>query len=134
MIGNFDITPYLIGLLSLLSLFLTSWLIPMLKSKTTIAQQEIIRAIVNTVVYAAEQLFGSGTGKEKLAYATGKAIEFLAKHGIRLDAETVRPYIESAVLELQNAFVIDVPFDEDDADGPVEGLAEWIRSDDESKE
>ena len=54
---EFDITPYLIGFLSLLALFISTWLIPMIKSKTTVSQQQIIRAGANIVVYAAEQIF-----------------------------------------------------------------------------
>lgn len=124
----FDVTPYLVGLLSLLTLFISTWLVPMLKSKTTLEQQEIIQAIVNTVVYAAEQLFGSGTGKQKLEYATNHAIERLKQIGIKLDADALRPYIEGAVKALNLKQGESVP--EED---PVPGLAEFIRSDDEGK-
>lgn len=124
----FDVTPYLVGLLSLLTLFISTWLVPMLKSKTTKEQQEIIQAIVNTVVYAAEQLFGSHSGKQKLEYATNHAIERLKQIGIKLDADALRPYIEGAVKALNLKQGESIP--EED---PVPGLAEFIRSDDEGK-
>jgi hypothetical protein len=100
-VKGFDITPFITGILSLIGLFITSWLIPMLKSKTTLAQQEIIRASANIVVYAAEQLFGTKKGEEKLAYATERLKERLSKAGIYLDNSAIRPYIEAAVQSLR---------------------------------
>lgn len=121
---EFDITPYLIGFFSLLTLFISSWLIPMIKSKTTQNQQDIIQAGANIVVYAAEQLFGTGFGQEKLAYATERLQERLKKYGIKIDNSALRPYIEAAVKALnlrQGDHMI--------IDAPVEGIADWLRSD-----
>lgn len=98
---EFDITPYLIGILSLVALFISTWLIPMIKSKTNQTQQEIIQAGANIVVYAAEQLFGTKHGEEKLAYATERLQERLAKYGIKIDNGALRPYIEAAVKALK---------------------------------
>lgn len=98
---EFDITPYLIGLLSLVALFISTWLVPMIKSKTTESQQEIISACAHIVVYAAEQLFGTKKGQEKLAYATERLQERLKKYGIKIDNSALRPYIEAAVKALK---------------------------------
>ena len=124
----FDITPYLIGLISLITLFIATWLVPLIKSKTTKEQQETIQAIADTVVYAAEQLFGSGMGKTKLEYAKERANERLKKYGIKLDEASLRPYIEAAVkaLNLRQEWVD--PYVE-----PVPGLSEFL-SDDKEKE
>ena len=122
---TFDITPYLIGFLSLLALFITTWLIPMIKSKTTVEQQEVIQALANIVVYAAEQLFkGTGKGAEKLAYALEKLHERLAAYGIKLDSEALRPYIEAAVksLNLRQDATQALEL------GPVPGLADWLNA------
>ena len=122
---TFDITPYLIGFLSLLALFITTWLIPMIKSKTTVEQQEVIQALANIVVYAAEQLFkGTGKGAEKLAYALEKLHERLATYGIKLDSEALRPYIEAAVksLNLRQDATSALNLD------PVPGLADWLKN------
>lgn len=138
----YDITPYLAGLLSLLALFITSWLIPMLKARTTRDQQELIQACARTVVFAAEQLFGTRRGQEKLAYATEQLQERLRKYGIKLDTSALRPYIEAAVMEFINFFddEEDEPHEEhvvgavgDDYEESEEGLADFIRSDDEGK-
>lgn len=126
----FDITPYVTGIFSLILLFISSWLIPMIKSKTTKEQQEIIQAGANIVVYAAEQLFkGTGMGQEKLAYATDQLLKQLASRGMKLDASALRPYIEAAVkaLNLKQEQGI---MEECTA---VPGLANWLRSDDEGK-
>lgn len=127
----FDITPYVTGIFSLILLFISSWLIPMIKSKTTKEQQEIIQAGANIVVYAAEQLFkGTGMGQEKLAYATDQLRKQLANRGMKLDASALRPYIEAAVkaLNLKQGQGI---LEECTA---VPGLANWLRSDDEGKD
>lgn len=138
----YDVTPYLAGLLSLLALFITSWLIPMLKARTTRDQQELIQACARTVVFAAEQLFGTRRGQEKLAYATEQLQERLRKYGIKLDTSALRPYIEAAVMEFINFFDDEeiVPHEEhvvgavgDDDEESLEGLADFIRSDDEGK-
>ena len=97
---EFDITPYLIGILSLVALFIATWLVPMIKSKTTAAQQEIIQAGANVVVYAAEQLFGTKKGAEKLAYAMERLQERMKAYGIKIDNSALRPYIEAAVKAL----------------------------------
>ena len=98
---EFDITPYLIGLLSLVALFISTWLVPMIKSKTNESQQEIISAGAHIVVYAAEQLFGTKKGEEKLAYATERLQERLKAYGIKIDNSALRPYIEAAVKALK---------------------------------
>lgn len=126
----FDITPYLVGFLSLLTLFISTWLVPMLKSKTTAEQQEIIQAMANIVVYAAEQLFkGTGLGQQKLAYALEHLQERLHKYGIKIDNEALRPYIEAAVKALnlkQDYLWVD--------DEPVEDLAKFLASGDKGNE
>jgi lipopolysaccharide export LptBFGC system permease protein LptF len=99
--AEFDITPYVIGILGLLSMFITTWLVPMIRAKTNETQQEIIQAGANIVVYAAEQLFGTKKGEEKLAYATERLQERLKKYGIRIDNGALRPYIEAAVKALK---------------------------------
>ena len=126
---QFDITPYIGGIFLIIAFFITTRLIPMIKAKTTISQQEIIQAGASTVVYAAEQLFGSGKGKEKLAYALAQLQERLEKYGIKLDPAALRPYIEAAVKALNLRQDMNVLFSDDS----IPGLAEFIRSDDEGK-
>lgn len=71
---------------------MTYKLIPWIQARTTAQQQELLRAAVSVAVYAAEQLYGAGAGKEKLMYVKGQ----LAKKGYRVDIDE----IEAAVREL----------------------------------
>lgn len=58
---------------------------------------EILRAVCSTAVQAAEQVYGSGKGQEKKAYALNVAEKYLSAKGIKLDLEIIDAYIESAV-------------------------------------
>lgn len=98
---EFDITPYITAILGLVAMFISTWLVPMIRAKTNETQQEIIQAGANIVVYAAEQLFGTKKGEEKLAYATERLQERLKKYGIKIDNGALRPYIEAAVKALK---------------------------------
>ena len=98
--AEFDITPFITGILGLIAMFISAWLVPMIRAKTNESQQEIIQAGANIVVYAAEQLFGTKKGEEKLAYATERLQDRLSKYGIKIDNGALRPYIEAAVKEL----------------------------------
>lgn len=66
--------------------------IPWLKSKTTREQQEYLLATVRVLVYAAEQMYGSGKGAAKLQYVQDE----LEARGLSVDM----PAIEAAVREM----------------------------------
>ena len=87
-----DLTPIFQAVLSILAALITHKLIPWIQARTTAQQQEMLRAAVSVAVYAAEQLYGAGAGKEKLMYVKGQ----LAKKGYRIDIDE----IEAAVREL----------------------------------
>lgn len=94
---TFDITDLVKALLALISVAITTFLIPYIKSKTNIQQQEQIIAWVKLAVAAAEQIYtGSGRGKEKKEYV----LKWLKDRGLTLDADTVDAMIEAAVHEL----------------------------------
>lgn len=67
-------------------------MIPWLKSKTTKEQQEYLLATIRVLVYAAEQLYGSGKGATKLQYVQDE----LESRGLSVDI----PAIEAAVREM----------------------------------
>ena len=87
-----DLTPIFQAVLGILAALITHKLIPWIQARTTAQQQEMLRAAVSVAVYAAEQLYGAGAGKEKLMYVKGK----LAKKGYKVDVDE----IEAAVREL----------------------------------
>ena len=87
-----DLTPIFQSILGILAALITHKLIPWIKARTTAQQQDLLRAAVSIAVYAAEQLYGAGQGKEKLLYVKGQ----LAKKGYHADVDE----IEAAVREL----------------------------------
>ena len=91
---NIDLTPIFQAIIALLAAVVTYKLIPWLKSKTTEQQQIVLKSVVNTLVFAAEQLYGAGKGAEKLDYVVTE----LNKRGYTAD----RAAIEAAVREQIN--------------------------------
>lgn len=92
---NIDITALLQALITLLAVVITGFVIPWVKTKTSIAQQEMIEKLVKQYVLAAEEIFDDeGMGHEKLNYVRNK----LNEHGIVYDKDA----IEAAVYEYIN--------------------------------
>lgn len=97
-----DITPLILMVLTAVSVTITVYLIPWLKSKTTEQQQQEINAWVKIAVQAAEQLYkGSGLGATKKQYV----LDFLANKGLIVDADAIENMIEAAVLELNKGVI-----------------------------
>lgn len=95
-----DVTNIIEIVIALIGAIITAFVIPWLRIKTTTAQRETTATIVKTLVYAAEQIFGSGAGEEKLQYVA----DMLKSHGYEIDVNDItddlRITIESAVSEL----------------------------------
>jgi len=91
-VPSVNLTPLIDAAIKLLASIVLVMIIPWVKSKLTAQQQELVRAAVSVAVYAAEQLYGAGAGKEKLMYVKGQ----LAKKGFHVDIDE----IEAAVHEL----------------------------------
>ena len=93
----FDLTSIITAIIGLIAAILTGFVIPYLKQKYGNQKINNIYNIICIAVQAAEQIFaGSQRGQEKKQYV----IDYLAKKGYALDAETIDNMIESAVLEL----------------------------------
>lgn len=88
-----DLTPIFQAVIALLASLVTIKLIPWIKARTTAQQQEMLRATISVLVYAADQMFKATEGKQKLMYVKGK----LADKGYHIDVEE----IEAAVRELR---------------------------------
>ena len=95
-----DVTNIIEIVIALIGALITAFFIPWLRVKTTAAQRETTAAIIKTLVSAAEQIFGSGMGEEKLQYVA----DMLKSHGYEIDVNDItddlRIAIESAVSEL----------------------------------
>ena len=63
-----DLTPILQAVIGLLAALITAKAIPWIQSRTTAQQQATLSTLVDVLVYAAEQIYGSESGQSKLAY------------------------------------------------------------------
>lgn len=91
---NIDLTPILQAVIGLLAAVITYKLVPWIKANTTIRQRDMMQATVKTLVYAAEQIYGAGTGKEKLEYVENE----LRVRGFAVDLAA----IEAAVKQMSD--------------------------------
>ena len=100
-----DITPILEAVATLAVALITTFVVPYIKSKTTLEQQTQINEWVRIAVSAAEQVYdGPGQGDKKKAYV----LTWLAGHGIAIDEDKLDAMIEAAVYELTNNGLIPV--------------------------
>lgn len=94
---TFDITTIIEALAALIAAIISAFVIPWIKSKTSVAQFEKIKLWAEAAVEAAEQIYtGSGRGEEKKRFV----IEFLANKGFKIDADSLDKLIEAAVFNL----------------------------------
>lgn len=80
-----DLTPILQLVIMLLSALITAFVIPWIKSKASAQQLEALASVTRTAVFAAEQVYGSGWGREKLRYAE----EYIRKKGYTVDVDLI---------------------------------------------
>lgn len=92
-----DLTPIIQAVITLAAALITVYLIPWLKSRTTVEQQTYVRMAVQVAVYAAEKAYGAGHGEEKLAYAE----QVLAKHNVKLDTEKLKALIDAEIKNME---------------------------------
>ncbi len=103
-----DFTPVLQAIVGLCAAIITTFVVPYIKSKTTLEQQTQLNAWVKIAVTAAEQVYdGPAQGDKKKTYV----LTWLAGHGISIDEDKLDAMIEAAVYELTNTGLI-----------PVEGM------------
>ena len=95
-----NITQILLGLILILGGVFTLIAWPYIKSHVSAEQLSMLAGIAQTVVYAAEKIFGAKMGEDKLAYALNLAKKLLEKKGLTFDEETIRAAIEAQVEQL----------------------------------
>lgn len=91
-----DLTPIFEAIIALIAALVTYKLIPWLKARTTESQQAILMATVRTLVYAAEQLYGAGKGKEKFTYVRQK----LQEKGFDVDVDAIEAAVKEITIEI----------------------------------
>lgn len=95
-----DITQILLGIILILGgvAILIVW--PYIKTHVSAQQLSTLAGIAQTVVFAAEKIFGAKMGDDKLAYALGLAKRLLESKGLTFDEEVIRAAIEAQVEQL----------------------------------
>lgn len=95
-----NITQILLGLILILGGIFTLVVYPYIKSHVSVEQFNTLYGIAQTVVYAAEKIFGAKMGEDKLAYALNLAKKLLEKKGLTFDEDEIRAAIEAQVEQL----------------------------------
>lgn len=95
-----NITQILLGLVLILGGVFTLILWPYIKAHVSSEQLSILYGIAQTVVFAAEKIFGAKMGEDKLAYALKMAKKLLEEKGLTFDEEVIRAAIEAQVKKL----------------------------------
>ena len=93
---NFDITDIIECVIALLSALVSAFVIPYIKSRLSESKRSQLIFWIKTAVRAAEQLYGSKTGKDKKEYV----VSFLLSKGMVFDIDEVTALIESEVYKL----------------------------------
>lgn len=94
-------TQIMVILVTLVSAVMTGILFPLIRSKVSAAQWELIKEFAVAGVQAAEIIFNAqGKGEEKLEWVTEYIEKQCKAHGIEIDMDTVRVAIENAWKDL----------------------------------
>lgn len=96
-----NITQILLGIIILIGGAVSLFVMPYIKAHMTADQIAILTGIAQTVVYAAEKIFGAKMGADKLAYAMNLAKSLLGKKGLTFDEDVIRAAIEAQVQSLK---------------------------------
>lgn len=89
MLGKIDLTPLIQAIIVVLSLIITYKVVPYLKSKLSESNYRYLKSVVETLVFAAEQLYGAGEGDKKLDYVLSK----LDEKGFTADRDVIEEYV-----------------------------------------
>ena len=93
---NIDYTAIIQAIITLVSLIITGFLIPLLRKKLSNEKLDELKKWVRIAVSAAEQLYGSKTGQQKKEFV----VAYLLSKGIVFDVDEVNALIESEVYKL----------------------------------
>lgn len=95
-----NITQILLGAIFILGGVFTLIAWPYIKAHVSTEQLSMLAGIAQTVVFAAEKIFGAKMGDDKLAYALGLAKKLLEKKGLTFEEDEIRAAIEAQVQQL----------------------------------
>lgn len=112
MIQNIDLTPIVQGLIVVISILITRYFVPWLKTEMTIAQREKLAGVVETFVFAAEQIYGSGWGQAKLNYVKARLMD----NGYTVDIDLIEATVRKHFGHTDSAGAEDLVEEEETAD------------------
>ena len=95
-----NITQILLGLILILGGVFTLIVWPYIRAHVSSEQLSMLAGIAQTVVFAAEKIFGAKMGEDKLAYALNLAKKLLEKKGLTFEEDVIRAAIEAQVEQL----------------------------------
>ena len=95
-----DLTQIMVILVTLVSAVMTGILFPLIRSKVSAAQWELIKEFAVAGVQAAEILLGAGNGKENFEQAKRYIEQQCKKYGIKMDADAIQVSVENAWKDL----------------------------------
>ena len=116
---NVNLTPLIQAIIAVLAALITYKLVPWIRSRTTAQQQANLQTLIRVLVYAAEQIYGAGSGQRKLDYVCS----ILRQRGY----EVSLPEIEAEVYKAFNmhAPIIGDEGDDGHAEDTYADLAKW---------
>ena len=85
-----DLTNLVNAVVALLAAIITAFVIPCIKAKATEKQLDLLAKATKTAVFAAEQVYGSGWGQEKMRYAK----DYLKAHGYTIDEDMIEATVK----------------------------------------
>lgn len=91
------------ALLMVLGVILTTYVVPLIKEKTSSAQFELVMKYAKILVESVEQLKSSGQlspSVDKKLYVSEKLTKWLNEKGIKITESQMNDLIESSVMEL----------------------------------
>lgn len=96
-----NLTPIIEAIIALLAALVTYKLIPWIKTKTTVEQQTALNIAARTLVFAAEQIYGSGKGTDKFDYVVME----LQKRGFDADPAVIEAAVRENIATLHTVKV-----------------------------
>ncbi len=96
--AGIDLTAVINAFLALIGALITRRLVPYLREKMTDAQYRRALAAVNVAVYAAEEIYKSGHGAEKLEYAQ----KYLSGKGYAVDLDEIKAAVKKMRIAEEN--------------------------------
>lgn len=92
-----DLTQIVVALIGLMGLVITSVIVPLMKSKLTSTQWQMVKTYALAGVQAAEIIFNAqGQGDAKFEWVADYIEQRCAEHNIKIDTDTIKVVIENA--------------------------------------